>query len=215
MIDGLHWLGHDSFRIDGSCVVYVDPWKLPPGAPSADLILVTHEHFDHFSIEDIRKIAVPGTSVVGPQSVASQLAGEEILTVIAVSAGDVVTAGSAVIAAVPAYNVDKYRSPGELFHPREAGGVGYVVDLDGRRIYHAGDTDAIPEMRGVDCDIALVPVGGTYTMTVEEAASACSFLDAALVVPMHYGDIVGRHSDALRFAELCRLPVAILPVDRA
>ena len=111
--------------------------------------------------------------------------------------------GGVTVTAVPAYNIDKFRAPGEVFHPRAAGGLGYVVELDGRRIYHAGDTDAIPEMSDVRCDVALLPVSGTYVMTAEEAAEACGMIAAAVVVPMHFGDIVGTAADAARFEELC------------
>jgi L-ascorbate metabolism protein UlaG (beta-lactamase superfamily) len=215
MIDGLHWLGHDTFRIDASsCCVYIDPWKLPAGSPPADVILVTHDHFDHFSQEDIGRIARPGTVVVGPAPVTECLAGDERLVLHTLAAGQSTTAGAVIVTAVPAYNTNKFSRPGEHFHPREAGYLGYVVEVDDRRIYHAGDTDVIPEMGGVVCDIALLPVGGTYTMTANEAADACDLLRAELVVPMHYGDIVGGIKDAQRFAELCRLPVKLLPVER-
>ena len=214
MIEGIHWLGHDTFRIEGSSTLYVDPWKLPANAPPADVILITHDHVDHFSTEDIAAIARPGTLIVGPASVTVGLKQAEGLTTVTIESGQTVTAATASVTAVPAYNTSKFREPGVPFHPREAGGLGYVIDLDGRRIYHAGDTDAIPEMRDVRCDVALLPIGGTYTMTAAEAAAACELISAAVVVPMHYGDIVGSRSDAARFAELCRLPVTILFVDR-
>jgi L-ascorbate metabolism protein UlaG (beta-lactamase superfamily) len=214
MIEGIHWLGHDTFRIDGSSTVYVDPWKLPVGAPPADVVLVTHDHFDHFSIDDIRAVSRPGTVVVGPSSVTAALEGVEDITPVTIAEGLTVSAASASVTAVPAYNTDKFKRPGEPFHPRGAGGVGYIVELDGRRIYHAGDTDAVPEMRDVHCDVALLPVGGTFTMTAEEAAAACDLIDAAVAVPMHYGDIVGKRSDAKRFAEMSRLPVTILMIER-
>lgn len=214
MIKGIHWLGHDTFRIEGSSTVYVDPWKLPASAPPADVILVTHEHFDHFSQDDIALIARPGTMVIGPASVTVGLKQVEGLTVVTIEAGQTVDAGQASVTAVPAYNTNKFRAPGVPFHPREAGGLGYVVELDGRRIYHAGDTDAIPEMRDVRCDVALLPIGGTYTMTAAEAAEACEVISAAAAVPMHYGDIVGSRADATRFAELCPLPVTILLLER-
>lgn len=214
MIEGIHWLGHDTFRIEGSSTVYIDPWKLPAGAPPADVILVTHDHFDHFSKDDIKAIARPGTIVVGPASVTRALKHIEGISAVTVTAGQTVTVGTASVTAVPAYNVNKFRTRDEPFHPREAGGLGYVLELDGRRIYHAGDTDAIPEMRDVHCDVALLPVGGTYTMTAEEAAAACDLVDAAVAVPMHYGDLVGSRADAQRFAEMSRLPVTILMIER-
>ncbi len=168
-IHGIHWLGHDSFRLDGSTVIYIDPWKLPPDAPVADGILVTHDHHDHLSPSDIESIAGPQPIIVGPQSAVEQF---EQDTAIAVVAGETFQCASAVVTAVAAYNIDKFRRPGVPFHPKAAGGLGYVIELDGFRVYHAGDTDLIPEMDGIECDRALIPVSGPYVMTAEEAAPA-------------------------------------------
>jgi len=211
MIENIHWLGHDSFRLDGSSTVYIDPWKLGAGAPRADLVLVTHDHFDHFSPADIARVVTPRTTLIGPASVTAQVEGVAAVTL---SAGETVTVGGVTVTAVPAYNLDKFRQPGEVFHPREAGGLGYIVELDGRRIYHAGDTDAIPEMRDLRCDVALLPVSGTYVMTAEEAAEACRMIAAVSVVPMHFGDIVGTAADAARFEGLCGIPVTVLPLEQ-
>jgi L-ascorbate metabolism protein UlaG (beta-lactamase superfamily) len=211
MIENIHWLGHDTFRLDGSSTVYIDPWKLPVGAPPADLILVTHDHFDHFSLPDIARVTAPGTMLIGPAPVTAAVDGMATITL---HAGETATVGGVTVTALPAYNIDKFREPGEVFHPREAGGLGYVVELDGRRIYHAGDTDAIPEMREVRCDVALLPVSGTFTMTAEEAATVCDTISAAAVVPMHYGDVVGTAADAARLEQLCGIPVTILPLER-
>jgi L-ascorbate metabolism protein UlaG (beta-lactamase superfamily) len=212
MLENLHWLGHDTFRLDGSSTVYIDPWKLPAGATSADLILVTHDHFDHFSAADIARISSASTTLIGPAAVAAQVSG---VTTVTLAPGESSTVGGVAVTAVAAYNLDKFRGPGEPYHPRQAGYLGYVVEMDGVRYYHAGDTDAIPEMSAVHCDVALLPVGGTYTMTAEEAAAACDALDAAAVVPMHFADIVGTRADAERFQKLCRLPVTILSPERS
>jgi L-ascorbate metabolism protein UlaG (beta-lactamase superfamily) len=206
--DGIHWLGHDSFRIDGTLTVYVDPWKLSASAPPADVILVTHDHFDHLSAPDIKHLAKADTVLVGPAPVTSQVKG---VTTVTVAVGDTVTVRGLVVTTVAAYNTDKFRAPGQVFHPKEAGYVGYVFELDGRRIYHAGDTDAIPEMESVACDVALIPVSGVYVMTAEEAAGACGVLIAGAAVPMHYGSVAGSADDAERFSRLCALPVTILP----
>jgi L-ascorbate metabolism protein UlaG (beta-lactamase superfamily) len=211
MIENIHWLGHDSFRLDGSSTVYIDPWKLSAGAPRADLVLITHDHFDHFSPDDIMRVAVPRTTLIGPASVTAQIDGVAVVTL---SAGEKATVGGVTVTAVAAYNLDKFRQLGQVFHPPAAGGLGYIVELDGRRIYHAGDTDAIPEMRDVRCDVALLPVSGTYVMTAEEAAEACRMIAAAVVVPMHFGDIVGTADDAARFEALCGTPVTVLPLEQ-
>jgi L-ascorbate metabolism protein UlaG (beta-lactamase superfamily) len=211
MIANIHWLGHDSFRLDGSSTVYIDPWKLSADAPPADLVLVTHDHYDHFSPDDIARLSTPRTTLIGPASVTAKVDGVAAVTL---CAGETATVGGVTVAAVAAYNVDKFRQPGEVFHPRAAGGLGYIVELDGRRIYHAGDTDAIPEMRDVRCDVALLPVSGTYVMTAAEAAEACRMISAAAVVPMHFGDIVGTAADAARFEGLCGIPVTVLPLEQ-
>jgi L-ascorbate metabolism protein UlaG (beta-lactamase superfamily) len=211
MIANIHWLGHDSFRLDGSRTVYIDPWKLGADAPPADLILITHDHFDHFSAEDIALVEAPRTTLIGPASVTAQVDG---VTTVTLKAGETATVGDVTVTAVPAYNIDKFRRPGEEYHPRAAGGLGYIVALDGRRIYHAGDTDAIPEMHDVRCDVALLPVSGTFVMTPEEAAGACRMISANAVAPMHFGDIVGTAADAARFKALCGIPVTVLPLER-
>ena len=211
MIENIHWLGHDSFRLDGSSTVYIDPWKLAADAPPANLILITHDHYDHFSPDDIARLSTPRTTLIGPASVTAQVDGVAAVTL---CAGETATVGGVTVAAVAAYNIDKFRQPGEVFHPRAAGGLGYIVELDGRRIYHAGDTDAIPEMRDVRCDVALLPVSGTYVMTAAEAAEACRMISAAAVVPMHFGDIVGTAADAARFEGLCEVPVTVLPFEQ-
>jgi L-ascorbate metabolism protein UlaG (beta-lactamase superfamily) len=206
MIDNLAWLGHDSFRITGSRTVYIDPWKLKPGAPKADVVLVTHEHGDHLNKSDIAAISTPQTIVVGPAEVTDQLNGQTVT----VKVGDTVDVAGVRVTAVAAYNTSKFREPGQLFHPKEDGKVGYVVELDGRRIYHAGDTDPIPEMSEIDVDIALLPVSGTYVMTADEAAEAVAKVHAKVIVPMHFGTIVGTVDDAKRLAEISTVPVEIL-----
>ena len=200
MIDNIHWLGHDSFRIEGDVTIYIDPWKLAAGSPPADLILITHEHSDHFSLDDIDLIRTPQTEFVVIAAVAAKLSGQ----VHTVKPGDRLTVRGVAIEALPAYNLVK------KFHPREKGHVGYVLTLGGQRIYHAGDTDAIPEMRDLQPDIAMIPVSGTYVMDVDEALEAVKLLKPGLAIPMHYGAIVGSDADALRFQQLSPAPVRIL-----
>ncbi len=202
MAEGIFWLGHDSFRLEGEKTVYVDPWKLAPGADKADVILVTHEHRDHLSKDDIAKISQANTVVVGPPSVTKQLTGKTIT----VQPGEKLTVEGLAVETVPAYNLDK------KFHPKSAGHVGYIITLNGKRIYHAGDTDLTPEMSAVKTDIALLPVSGTYVMTGAEAAEAANALKPALAIPMHYGDpdVVGTIQDAQEFKRLAKVPVEIL-----
>ncbi len=202
MAEGIFWLGHDSFRLKGEKVVYIDPWKLAAGAEKADVILVTHEHYDHFSPDDIAKISKPDTVIVAPQSVAAK----SNLKIKVVKPGDRITVNGIAIEVVPAYN------PNKKFHPKSAGHVGYIVTLRGKRIYHTGDTDEIPEMAQIQCDIALTPVSGTYVMTAAQAAQVVNKLKPALAIPMHYGDadVVGTRKDAEEFKQLAQVPVEIL-----
>lgn len=202
MVENIFWLGHDSFRLKGEKVVYIDPWKLSPDPEKADIILVTHEHRDHLSKDDIAKISKADTVVVGPPTVAQQLGPKTIVA----KPGDKLNVAGLSIEVVPAYN------PNKRFHPKSAGHVGYIITLNGKRIYHTGDTDEIPEMAQIKCDIALLPVSGTYVMTAAEAAQAANTLHPALAIPMHYGDptVVGTLADAEEFKRLAQVPVEIL-----
>lgn len=203
MAQNIFWLGHDSFRMtDEKHIIYIDPWKLAPGTEKADVILVTHGHHDHLSKNDIAAISKSNTVIVGPPSVAEQLGPKTVVA----TAGATLNVAGLDIEVVPAYNLNK------KFHPKSAGGVGYVLTLDGKRIYHAGDTDLIPEMEELKVDIALLPVSGTYVMTAEEAASAANLIKPSLAIPMHYGDpeVVGTRQDAEQFKKLAKVPVEIL-----
>ncbi|HHX43109.1 MAG TPA: MBL fold metallo-hydrolase [Chloroflexi bacterium] len=188
MLEGINWLGHASFCIEGEWTIYIDPWKISDGPP-ADLVLVTHQHHDHLSPADIAKVRTPDTVVVCPQVCAGQLEGSVRL----VKVGQTVVIGPVTVEVVPAYNTNKPN------HPKEAGHVGYVVTVGGRRIYHAGDTDLIPEMDDIHCDVALLPIGGTYTMDADEAAQALERIKPQVAVPMHWGDVVGSKEDVERF----------------
>ncbi len=203
----IEWLGHDSFRLsDGTKVVYIDPWKLKSHEPKADLILITHDHFDHLSKEDVDQLKKADTVIVAPPPAAQQLTGN----VRNARPNDSMTVAGIQVETVPAYNLNKFREPGKPFHPKEAGYVGYIVTLGGKRIYHMGDTDHVPEINKVKCDIALVPVSGTYVMTAPEAIEAVNTFKPGKAIPMHYNDIVGTQKDAEEFKKQAKVPVEIL-----
>ena len=155
------WLGHDGFRIDAGKTVYIDPYQISDG-PRADLILITHEHFDHCSPDDVAKIQHSGSVIITEKDSAATLSGD----VRVVNVGETISVDDITVEAVPAYNTNKD------FHPKSKGWLGFIVEIDGVKVYHAGDTDFIPEMKDFNTDIALLPVSGTYVMTADEAVEA-------------------------------------------
>jgi L-ascorbate metabolism protein UlaG (beta-lactamase superfamily) len=210
MVSNIHWLGHDSFRIKGDgLVIYIDPWQIEDG-PKADLILITHDHRDHCSPADVAKVQKEDSVIVTVAAAAAKLSGQ----IQVVKPGDELRVKGIPISAVPAYNVNKFRSPGVPFHPRESGYVGFVVTVEGQRIYHAGDTDCIPEMGSINADIALLPVSGTYVMTADEAVEAAAIIKPQIAIPMHIGRGIGSLADAERFKEKASVPVEILPMKK-
>lgn len=201
VIRNIQWLGHDGFAIAaGDKRIVIDPYQLKEAEP-ADIILITHPHFDHCSLEDIEKIRKPSTVFVTEAESAQKLPGD----VRVVKPGDRLTVMDIDIEAVPAYNTDKD------FHPKGNGWLGFIVTVDGARIYHAGDTDLIPEMSELSVDIALLPVSGTYVMTAAEAIDAAKKIKPKVAIPMHYDAIVGSKDDALKFknalAAVCEVVV--------
>ena len=200
MLENITWLGHDGFKIAASKIVYLDPFELAGDPERADVICISHDHYDHCSPDDVAKIQREDTVIVAAENCRGKVEGD----VRFVQAGDRVALGDLTIEVIPAYNVNKH------FHPREAGGVGYVLTVDDTTIYHAGDTDPIPEMEGLEVDIALLPVSGKYVATADEAVEAANKIRPKVVIPMHYGAIVGSRADAERFKELWSGQVVIL-----
>ncbi len=161
-------------------IIYTDPFQIKK-PDKADIILITHEHYDHFSPDDIKKLLTPDTIIVLPKDCSGKIRAKEII----VKPGDKITVEGIEIEVVPSYNTNK------KFHPKEKGWVGYIFKIMGKRIYIAGDTDYIPEMKTFkDIDIALLPVSGTYVMTAEEAVQAAIDIKPKIAIPMHYGSIV-------------------------
>jgi L-ascorbate metabolism protein UlaG (beta-lactamase superfamily) len=204
-VKSIHWLGHDSFRLDGPPVVYFDPWRLAGHLPAADLVLVSHQHGDHCSPNDIKKIRAAHTIVVANSLAAESLPGARV-----VAPGDKLSLKGVDIEAVPAYNVNKFRAPGVPFHPKTERHVGYLITIQDVRIYFAGDTDLIPEMEDYTCDIAFLPVSGTYVMTAEEAAQAAELIAPEIVIPMHYGSGIGTANGGKRLKSLYKGNVVLL-----
>lgn len=199
----IHWLGHDTIRIDGSRVVCFDPFQLGSTQP-ADIILITHEHFDHCSPEDVQKIRKEDAVIVTDATSAEKIRGNVRI----VSPGERLQVKGVDIEVHSAYNTNKN------FHPKKAGMLSFVVTLDDVRYYHAGDTDFIPEMKDLKVDVAFLPVSGTYVMTADEAVRAALAIKPKLAIPMHYGSIVGSREDAEKFKSSLEGQVPVMILDK-
>jgi len=200
----LKWLGNSGFLITNGKVIYIDPYNLSSNLPKADIILVTHGHHDHCSLVDIEKIIKKGTIVVVSPDCQSKITRVEDVNMQIIEAGDELTFQGTRVQAIPAYNHEKE------FHLKSEGWMGFIVKFENIVIYHAGDTDKIPEMEKLtgygkqgNEFIALLPVGGNYTMNADEAAEAARIINPTLVIPMHYGAVAGSEKDADDFVKLC------------
>jgi L-ascorbate metabolism protein UlaG (beta-lactamase superfamily) len=197
----LRWTGHDGFQITNSKskqIIYIDPFQLSgnyKGRKDADIVLISHDHFDHLSIEDLKDIVNANTNIVAADECLEKLRELPTDKITTLKPGEKDSQKGVAVEAIRAYNTNK------KFHPREDNKIGFVITIDGHRIYHSGDTDAIPEMRGLNPDIALLPVSGTYVMTADEAARATdeTIRPNKIAIPMHYGSIVGSKEDAEKF----------------
>jgi L-ascorbate metabolism protein UlaG (beta-lactamase superfamily) len=191
-------LGHASikFKINGKNF-YIDPFKLS-NIEKADYIFSTHPHYDHFSEEDIKKITTENTTIFVVKEIEQKAKTLKHKKIYGVSPSMKIDLDGFIVETVYAYNINK------KFHPKENNWVGYIIDIEGIRIYHSGDTDKIPEMNKIKVDIAFLPVGGTYTMDYEEASEAANIIKPKYAIPMHYGSIVGSRNDAQNFIKLLK-----------
>ena len=191
----VEWLGHAGFIINNN--IFIDPYQIETNK-KADLILITHPHYDHCSLEDIKKILKPKTLVIAPPDCSSKLSRIENIKTKIITLGKKFTSNNLEIETVPAYNINK------PFHPKQNEWLGYIIKINNKKIYHAGDTDLIPEMNNLNVDIALLPIGGIYTMNAKEAAQAVSKIKCKIAIPMHYGKIIGTEKDAIEFKNLVK-----------
>lgn len=207
MVDNIEVNTQNSIRITSRVgVIYVDPLEIPDERHDADYILITHDHYDHFSPEDIRKVAKADSILVVPEKMAvkAQEVADAVGRIESVKPAVYREINGLEFETVPAYNTLK------PFHPKSADWVGYVLRIDGKRVYIAGDTDATKEAKAVKCDIAIVPIGGTYTMDAKKAAELVNTIRPDIAVPVHYGSIVGKPSDGDVFAENVKSPIKVV-----
>ena len=198
MLEGIQVLCHSSIRMKRDRTIYFDPFQINHDYNDADILLITHDHYDHYSEEDIDRVVKKDTIVVAPMDLKEKLLnhGFQIEQIVLVEPNQNYQIKGIEVHTIPAYNTNK------AFHKKEYGWVGYLIMLDEITYYIAGDTDITEENLQVRCDVAFVPVGGTYTMTYEEAARLVNQIHPKIAVPIHYGSIVGTKEDGKKFSEL-------------
>lgn len=203
MVDKITVNEQSSIRIESDKTLYFDPLHITEAKHDADIIFITHEHFDHFSPQDIAKVANENTLYVVPKSMAGALknAGIQSEKCVFVAPGDEIEPLGVAVEVVRAYNISK------AFHPKANGWVGYVAEVCGSRVYVCGDTDDTPEARAVKCDVVCVPIGGIYTMDCKQAAEFVNALSPKVAIPIHFGTIVGSASAADDFEKLVNVLV--------
>ena len=198
MLENIEVLCHSSIRINKEKVIYIDPFKIDKNYNDADIIFITHDHYDHYSEEDIDKVKKEDTIIVAPEELLTKLLRKGFRQdyIITVDSDEEDMVEGIKFETIPAYNTNKQ------FHPKENGWVGYIVEIRGIRYYIAGDTDITEENKKVKCDVAFVPAGGTYTMDFKEAAELINEIKPKIAVPIHYGSAVGTKQDATDFIKL-------------
>ena len=198
MLENIEVLCHSCIKFNKGEVIYFDPFKIEKNYNDADAIFITHDHYDHYSEENIDKVVKKGTIIVAPEDLLTKLLkkGFERDNMVLVTPNQKYTVKGIEFQTIPAYNVNKQ------FHPKANEWVGYVLKIDGVTYYIAGDTDITEENKKVKCDVAFVPVGGTFTMDYKEAAELINEIKPKIAVPTHYGSIVGEKSDGVSFSKL-------------
>ena len=199
MLENITCLGHSSIKIKlNDRIIYIDPYNLKESYMDADIIFITHSHYDHFSKEDINKIKKDNTKLIITKDLLEETLDIDITTnnILVVEPNKNYQIENICFSTIPAYNTNK------PFHPKENGWIGYIIEINDIKYYIAGDTDITEENRRVKCDVAFLPIGGTYTMNKEEAANLANIINPKIVIPIHYGIIVGTKEDAKTFKQL-------------
>ena len=198
MLENVEVLCHSSIRFNKEKVIYIDPFKIDKNYNDADIIFITHDHYDHYSEEDIDKVKKQDTIIIAPEKLVTKILkkGFKQDHIIIVEPNKKYIVQNIKFETIPAYNINKQ------FHPKENGWVGYIIEIKGIRYYIAGDTDTTEENKQVKCDVAFIPIGGTYTMDFKEAAYLVNEIKPEIAVPIHYGSIVGTNQDAADFIKL-------------
>jgi len=197
MINNIEVFTQNHIRINSNIIIEVDPFEVKMGNNDADYVLITHDHYDHFSPKDIEKIVSKNTIIIAPISTKDKVNIVEKLVkeIVYVEVGKKYNVGALEFETVASYNI------GKPFHPKSANYLGYIIIKDGCRIYIAGDTDATIEAKNVKCDIAILPVGGTYTMNAKEAAELANVIKPKYAIPVHFGTVCGSVNDGNVFEE--------------
>ena len=200
----IRWYGHDTFTLEKEITICIDPYKLSKTI-QADLVLISHNHFDHFSLEDLKKISSRNTTIIAANECMSQISNISFKEKIGIAPGEEKTINNVTVKAIPAYNINKINPDTKKpFHPKDDKKIGFIITIQGTSIYHTGDSDLIPEMTDLNPDILLIPVSGTYVMTAKEAADAIEKIKPKIAIPMHYGTIVGSENDAKEFKDMVK-----------
>ena len=196
MLNGIECLGHSTIKITkDSKKIYIDPYNIKEASKDANIIFITHSHYDHYSPQDISKIINENTNMVITEDLYSdvQELGINKENIITVKPNETFEISNIKVSTIPAYNTNK------KFHPKENNWVGYILEIENTKYYIAGDTDITEENQQVKCNVAFVPVGGTFTMTAKEAADLINEIKPQIAIPIHYGSIVGTKQDAIEF----------------